>query len=371
MVDSTKLNCTPTRSRSLPGSLRQTERLGSASQFEAFDEFGDESDSMKCRQLPSGAQQTFLDSRTLSGPLLESGLQKGFADKFRESVSAGALGNASRGVPAREQSDAPAFETWRLEFDGMSGHVRLSEFAEMRPVTAMDSENGSLDAYKRPANKRDIGHRCKYCRGPFTSLGSDLVAEHEQGPTQRFHPECWRMYNSCSPCLESGQSAPSRCRSETRAGTNSASARTAEVQDAVAGYTDEWRRQALEPSRRSLRRGSRHSRKSSVPRASALEGLVSVENESGERHIARGFSKNACKVAEQQWKCTPEDGEECAVCLASPEEAMRLPCNHVFCAQCVMPWLKRCSLCPMCRKDLHSQGDLLTGRRNASKSWNV
>jgi len=334
-------------------------------------------------------RQSFLESRSLSSPLL-SVQQKGFAGKFRDNIASGTCtprksSKDALAKPGTPRSSVPSFEEWRLEMDGMSGNVRVSEFADMRPVTAFDSENGCLDGYKRPANKRDLGHRCKYCRQPFSSLGSDLVAGPEQGPTQRFHLECWRKHN----CNESKPtSAPNcrryRCRSETRTnctGRKPVSAKSVQssaggkvtdpveiaaadvVTDCVTAYADEWKRRQLEPSRRTLRQGSRHSRKSAVPRTSPLDGLVSVEDENGERHVARGFSKQASQIAEVVWKCTAEDSDECAVCLTCPEEPMRLPCGHSFCTDCVMPWLKRCSLCPLCRKDLHSQADLLTGSR--------
>ncbi|CAK0887234.1 unnamed protein product, partial [Prorocentrum cordatum] len=44
---------------------------------------------------------------------------------------------------------------------------------------------------------------------------------------------------------------------------------------------------------------------------------------------------------------------ECAICLSChPEGPVRLPCGHVFCGACVEPWLRRCALCPTCRRDL-------------------
>lgn len=246
---------------------------------------------------------------------------------------------------------APGLETWRLESDGMSGAVHLSEFAEMRRLSA---EDGPADAYKRSSNKRDLGHRCKYCRRPFSSLGEDLIAFPEQGPTQRFHPECWQKNNNNSQeeALHDHFAASGRrCRSSTQCWGNSAGTDYADV-DVVTAYVDQWKRTATEPSKRTLRRGSRHSRSGVSTRTSPLDGLISVQDECGERYVARGFSKHAIDVAEVRWKCVASDTEECAVCLTCPEQALRLPCGHIFCSQCVVPWLRRCSLCPLCRKDL-------------------
>ncbi|CAJ1327068.1 unnamed protein product [Effrenium voratum] len=71
--------------------------------------------------------------------------------------------------------------------------VRVSEFAEFRPLA------GEREAYGRPANKRDLGHRCYHCRRPFSLLGAELVAELQGGPTQRYHPECWRPSRRRAP----------------------------------------------------------------------------------------------------------------------------------------------------------------------------
>lgn len=241
--------------------------------------------------------------------------------------------------------------------------MRVSEFAEMRPVAGADAET-AVDAYQRPANKRDLGHRCKYCRQPFSSLGAELVAEPEHGPTQRYHPECWRKHHNGAQRSIHGDLAMATSRSAREASKPRAPAAAHAPEAAgpgvVAAYVDEWKRAAMEPSRRRSR-GSRQPRAGCPARASPLDGLISVEDEAGERRVARGFSKQAINVVVAQWASTAADTEDCAVCFACPDQAMRLPCGHVFCTQCVVPWLSRCSLCPMCRQDFHSQADIFTG----------
>jgi len=236
------------------------------------------------------------------------------------------------------------------ECDGMSGSVRISEFAEMCRLTGTD-DIGPIDVYKRPSNKRDLGHRCKHCRRPFSTLGEDLIAGPEQGPTQRFHPECWKKRN------QRYAGNMTRSRSEVHASGN-----LYEYADAaghsgsggvVTAYVEEWRRSAMEPSKRASRRRAGRAR----TRTSPLDGLVSIENECGERQIAQGFSKRAMAIAETRWKCNAGEVEECAVCLAYPEDPLRLPCGHIFCSLCVGPWLRRCALCPLCRQNLHLQAD--------------
>ena len=97
-----------------------------------------------------------------------------------DSAPPGALGE---GRETRSEARLQALEQWRLDFgSGGPGAVRISEFAEFRPLPV---EEARREAYMRPANKRDLGHRCYHCRRPFSTLGAELVAEIQGGPTQR------------------------------------------------------------------------------------------------------------------------------------------------------------------------------------------
>eukprot|EP00933_Yihiella_yeosuensis_P070336 TRINITY_DN7817_c0_g1_i10.p1 TRINITY_DN7817_c0_g1~~TRINITY_DN7817_c0_g1_i10.p1 ORF type:complete len:170 (-),score=30.32 TRINITY_DN7817_c0_g1_i10:233-718(-) len=59
------------------------------------------------------------------------------------------------------EKNTASFETWRLDFDcGGHGAVRVSEFADIRPMVAGPDSVVNREAYGRPANKRDLGHRC-------------------------------------------------------------------------------------------------------------------------------------------------------------------------------------------------------------------
>ncbi|KAL4603836.1 hypothetical protein ACB092_10G152300 [Castanea dentata] len=47
--------------------------------------------------------------------------------------------------------------------------------------------------------------------------------------------------------------------------------------------------------------------------------------------------------------------EVCPVCLEGLSmglEAMRMPCLHVYHQGCIVEWLRKCSLCPLCRYEM-------------------
>lgn len=240
-----------------------------------------------------------------------------------------------RGSAAEPQAPPlPAFETWRLDYSvGAMGPVRVSEFADFHPLPIGPD---GREAYGRPANKRDLGHRCHHCRRPFSSLGAQLVAELHGGPDARFHPECWELSQTEDP---RGRCERPRTREEEASGT------------LVSAYEDEWRRVALQSrslSSRSLNRSA--SARRSVP--SIMEGMNTFEDSSGEKHVARGFTQREVELAVNRWG-SDSVVEECAVCLSSTiSQPLQLPCGHGFCTSCLEPWLRRCGLCPMCRQDL-------------------
>ena len=44
----------------------------------------------------------------------------------------------------------------------------------------------------------------------------------------------------------------------------------------------------------------------------------------------------------------------CSICLADldTERVLKLPCEHIFHKECLMGWLKRSTVCPLCRTDI-------------------
>ncbi|CAH0559276.1 unnamed protein product [Brassicogethes aeneus] len=55
-----------------------------------------------------------------------------------------------------------------------------------------------------------------------------------------------------------------------------------------------------------------------------------------------------------------EDGTQCPVCLKpheKGEEGKKLPCNHVYHVDCIIPWLKKTNSCPLCRFELKTDDE--------------
>lgn len=207
-------------------------------------------------------------------------------------------------------------------------------------------------------------------------LGAEIVADPVGCPAQRFHPECWQSL--CGPTGERVErpAAPRRIGTieETEdcaaGGAGAAGAAERGDGDIVTGYADAWRREGMQDHR-----GSRAYRSSrpALPRSTVLEGLISYEDgTTGEKKIARGFSSGEVETVTARWAagtskasacCEADAAEECAICFSAASRGpLRLPCGHCFCGECVVPWLKKCALCPMCRADLRPMLDRETPR---------
>ncbi|XP_044273339.1 E3 ubiquitin-protein ligase RNF181 [Varanus komodoensis] len=53
--------------------------------------------------------------------------------------------------------------------------------------------------------------------------------------------------------------------------------------------------------------------------------------------------------------CRQDKGLKCPVCLLEFEEeevVRRMPCQHLFHAGCILPWLGKTNSCPLCRHEL-------------------
>jgi len=226
------------------------------------------------------------------------------------------------------------------------GRLRLPDDGCGLPAVAhvAGTSAGRREAYSRPANKRDLGHRCYGCHRPFSTLGVALVLELQGGPAQRFHPECWqRQYKRKPPVLF-----------ERRVTDGPGSLASDRRDDVVKAYADEWRRAALDTDGATARRRSR----GPALRKSELISMITIEDGSGERTVARGFTQREAEAAMSQWARAEATDEECAICFGCQSRPLHLPCGHHFCSGCVEPWLRRCALCPMCREDLRPRAEV-------------
>lgn len=194
-------------------------------------------------------------------------------------------------------------------------------------------------------------------------LGAEIVAEPVACPAQRFHSECWQTLCGATGERERGErpAAPRRIgtieEGEACAvgGAGASGGSGAERADGgiVSGYADAWRREGLQDHRAS--RAYRNPRPA-LPRSSVLDGLISYDDgATGEKRIARGFSSAELDTVTARWAAgvVVDAAEECAICVSAVSRGLlRLPCGHSFCGECVVPWLRKCALCPMCRGDL-------------------
>eukprot|EP00746_Dinoflagellata_sp_MGD_P055012 gnl/MRDRNA2_/MRDRNA2_239964_c0_seq1.p1 gnl/MRDRNA2_/MRDRNA2_239964_c0~~gnl/MRDRNA2_/MRDRNA2_239964_c0_seq1.p1 ORF type:complete len:520 (-),score=63.90 gnl/MRDRNA2_/MRDRNA2_239964_c0_seq1:103-1662(-) len=247
---------------------------------------------------------------------------------------------SSRRPPSRPSApgqqgppEARAFQKWgRYHHGPLAGFI--SELTEARAVDTKDDNEET--AYQRPANKRDLGHRCQRCRQPFNVLGQRLVAvikgiAMKGGPAQRFHEECWKK------------------------GRATRLARVAwRDEDSPQAYTEAWRE--TDSSSSGWTHLASKFAQTTFRASSILDGVLSFEDESGNRRISRGFTSTEMNVALSKWKGDPGDLViECAICCGNcSSSSLRLPCstNHMFCVDCIVPWFRLCSLCPSCRTDV-------------------
>ncbi|CAN0260912.1 unnamed protein product [Ectocarpus sp. 4 AP-2014] len=60
---------------------------------------------------------------------------------------------------------------------------------------------------------------------------------------------------------------------------------------------------------------------------------------------------------------TPEEVAEagspdCSICYDQMSRPLLLPCNHLFCGECVAEWLERERTCPLCRAEVPSSNPI-------------
>lgn len=84
-----------------------------------------------------------------------------------------------------------------------------------------------------------------------------------------------------------------------------------------------------------------------------LNQLMQADNSRGAPPASKSFVESLPKV-----KLTKQEelaNRDCAVCkdlLQVGVEYVELPCKHLFCGECIMPWLKEHNSCPVCRHEM-------------------
>lgn len=227
-------------------------------------------------------------------------------------------------------------------------------------------KNAGWAVKQRHLQKSDVGHRCCACRQPLRDLNEEVTVWTGAAIYRRFHPACAASYMLRADRAGAGSATGSRD--------------VPPVEDIVEGYADGWRaprgdgvinagrpRRAVEAARQWLL--------SQDPSAwPSLRGDVFATvtiNENGVKKAVPGLTHAQLHILQTRhcWSCddmdkSHADGEqpdsqfECAICFGSPDPSeapcVQLPCapQHIFHVACVLPWLRKASLCPTCRKDL-------------------
>jgi len=83
------------------------------------------------------------------------------------------------------------------------------------------------------------------------------------------------------------------------------------------------------------------------------------EEERVRSNMIKDQVKNSQGVSVQKFQLVikPDKTKECYICLKNFSlniKIRKLPCNHMFCQSCLIPWLKSNYVCPTCKFKLKS-----------------
>jgi len=215
---------------------------------------------------------------------------------------------------------------------------------------------------QRHVQKNDVGHCCHACRRPLRDLHEEVTIWTGAAIYRRFHPACAASYVLKIDRAHLG--GRQGCGDES-------------IADVVEGYADGWRALGQHDTGRPSRAvdAARRWLLSQDPSAwQPLRGdlfttVTVVEN--GRKKAVPGLDHGqlqkllVCCRYHGEASCQPSESEtggenvfECAICFLTPDpletSCIALPCaqQHVFHQECVLPWLRKASICPVCRKDL-------------------
>jgi len=237
---------------------------------------------------------------------------------------------------------------------------------------AVDARRDAGWAVKhRQLQRGDVGHCCHACRQPLRDMNEEVVVWTGAAIYRRFHPRCAASY-----ILKTD--------SEKATGTSSGS-RDSLSADVVEGYADGWRVPRDDPavgaggSRRRAVEAARQWLLSQDPSAySAIRGdlftTVTI-TENGKKKAVPGLRQDQLNILQTRHRWRPQASSdedqplECPICFGALDSrsaaCVQLPCHptHVCHVDCIWPWLRKASICPVCRKDLRP---LLPSARGSS-----
>eukprot|EP00440_Ansanella_granifera_P005397 gb/GFBE01005857.1/.p1 GENE.gb/GFBE01005857.1/~~gb/GFBE01005857.1/.p1 ORF type:complete len:430 (+),score=50.67 gb/GFBE01005857.1/:1-1290(+) len=213
--------------------------------------------------------------------------------------------------------------------------------------------NSGWAVKQRHAQRSDLGHFCYGCRQPLRDMNEEVTVWTGAAIYRRFHPACAASYV---------------LKADTDSGSSASGSRGRGPADVVEGYADGWRAPRELSNIRPVEAARQWLLNEDQRAWGALRGdlftTVTV-TENGKKKAVPGLSHEQLRLLQTKHRWQPSDEEadgedacECAVCFCPPEPkgpvCIRLPCapQHVFHLACVLPWLRKASLCPTCRRDL-------------------
>ena len=107
--------------------------------------------------------------------------------------------------------------------------------------------------------------------------------------------------------------------------------------------------------------------------ASENEGLQEAMRRSMEASLAAGKERPTDETVIEALPCVAveqklvDEGLTCAVCAdefqLNETRVNKLPCNHIFHNDCIVPWLKKQNTCPLCRAELPAAPRIMPRRQ--------
>lgn len=86
------------------------------------------------------------------------------------------------------------------------------------------------------------------------------------------------------------------------------------------------------------------------------ETLLELDQNNVKKPLPKNLIDKTCK----KLKIDKEIDNNCSICqdkLQKGEEALQLPCSHLFHSQCILPWFEQSRKCPNCQKEIDSVKD--------------